>query len=143
MTFVTRTAFEQWRQANFGTIDPNDPVAGNNADPDHDGIINLLEYAFGMNPNVADPSLAPGVGRTTVNGTKYPTITFRELHSPNGITYNVQESPDLATWTLVDPNANLVSGPIDQLDGTDLYTIRGNIPLTSASGFLRLQIIVP
>ena len=70
MTFVTRTPFEQWRQTNFGTIDPNDPVAGNSADPDHDGISNLLEYAFGMNPNVADPSLAPAIGHTTVNGTQ-------------------------------------------------------------------------
>jgi glycosidase len=143
MTFVTRTPVEQWRQANFGTIDPNDPVAGNNADPDHDGIINLLEYAFGMNPNAADPSLAPAVGRTAVSGTQYLTITFRQLHSANGITYTVQESPDLAAWSPIDPNANLVSGPIDQFDGTDLYTIRGNIPLTSPSAFLRLQITVP
>ena len=143
MTFVTRTPFEQWRQTNFGTIDPNDPVAGNSADPDHDGISNLLEYAFGMNPNVADPSLAPAIGHATVNGTQYLTITFRQLHSPNGIIYNVQESPDLAAWSSVDPNANLVSTPIDQLDGTDLYTIHGNIPLTNPSGFLRLQIIIP
>ena len=42
----------QWLQANFTPAELADPaISGDNADPDHDGIVNELEYAFGLDPN--------------------------------------------------------------------------------------------
>ena len=144
VTFMTLTPFEQWRQARFGTFDPNDPVAGNNADPDGDGANNMFEYVFGMNPNVPDVSLEPALGHISVNGSDYLTISFRKLQAAAaGLTYTVEESTDLVTWSTVDANANLVAGPTDQLDGTDLVTVRGNIPFSNVSAFLRLRVTIP
>jgi hypothetical protein len=43
-----------WKSSHFGTDTNNPSVAGDEADPDGDGIPNILEYAFGTDPNVAD-----------------------------------------------------------------------------------------
>ena len=144
LTMTTLTPFQQWRQTNFGTIDANDPVAGINADPDSDGVSNILEYAFGMNPRAADVWLMPSSGQVSVNGANYLTITFRELQgSTSGVVYAVQESTDLSSWSAVDSVTNLVAGPIVQSDGTNLLTVRGNFPLGSGRAFLRLNVTVP
>jgi glycosidase len=144
LTLKTLTALQQWRQTNFGTIDPADPAGGDNADPDNDGVVNFLEYAFGMNPKSSDVSLLPSIGRFQLNGTGYLTITFRKLRALNaGVTYHVEESPDLVTWNAVDSVANLVAGPTDQLDGTDSVTVRGNIPLSNSKGFLHVLVTAP
>ena len=51
---------EIWRGDTFGADAGNPAIAGNNADPDHDGIVNLLEYAFGS--RALDPSSVPRLG---------------------------------------------------------------------------------
>lgn len=44
----------------LGTDGVNDGTAANDADPDGDGIRNLLEYGFGLDPKSADePSVLP------------------------------------------------------------------------------------
>ena len=42
-----------WKQSSFGANAGNPLIAGNLADPDADGIVNLLEYAAGTSPPVA------------------------------------------------------------------------------------------
>jgi hypothetical protein len=144
LTLKTLTALEQWRQANFGTTNPADPAGGDNADPDSDGVANILEYAFGMNPTSPDVSLLPSIGRFQLNGASYLTITFRKLHATGtGVTYTVQESSNLLGWNAVDSIANLVAGPTDQLDGTDLLTVRSNIPMSNAKGFMHILVTAP
>jgi hypothetical protein len=44
---------EQWRALFFGSTN-NSGVAADNADPDGDGLPNLLEYAFGLDPTHFD-----------------------------------------------------------------------------------------
>jgi hypothetical protein len=79
-----------------------------------------------------------------LNGVKYLTITFRKLRASNpGVTYVVQESSILSGWSVVDSTANLVAGPTDQLDGTDLLTVRGNIPMSDPGGFMEISVTVP
>ena len=56
--------FEQWQAASFGA-DAGDPaIAGETADPDKDGILNLMEYALNLDAN-AHP---PGDAATTYAG---------------------------------------------------------------------------
>ena len=54
------TPFQQWQSSYFGGNAGNPSIAGPLADPDHDGIVNLIEYALGSNPlspaNVSRPS---------------------------------------------------------------------------------------
>ena len=48
------STFEQFQKASFG-LEADDPmIAGELLDPDQDGIVNLLEYAFALNPLVAE-----------------------------------------------------------------------------------------
>jgi hypothetical protein len=47
--------YEQWRQVYFTSAELSDPaVSGETCDPDGDRISNLMEYALGLNPRVAD-----------------------------------------------------------------------------------------
>jgi hypothetical protein len=43
---------QAWRQTHFGTTS-NTGIAANDADPDFDGIVNLLEYVLGTHPKIS------------------------------------------------------------------------------------------
>jgi thiol-disulfide isomerase/thioredoxin len=85
------TDLEMWRHRYLGSTTNSGP-ATNLADPDGDGLSNLLEYAFGLDP------LSPSV---------LPTMSFGSGiigYSANGIpgvTYGAEISTDLANWTAV------------------------------------------
>jgi hypothetical protein len=70
------TPFNMWRLAEFGTNANNSAISGDFADPDGDGIANLLEYALHLNPNVVDtaglptPQIDPACGCLTLIYTK-------------------------------------------------------------------------
>jgi hypothetical protein len=73
---VFDTPFDVWRFEQFG-INTNDPaISGELADPDGDGIVNLLEYALNLDPNVADVAglpasqIDPSCGCLTLTYTK-------------------------------------------------------------------------
>lgn len=52
--------YDAWRFGNFTGAELDDPaVAGNEADPDGDGICNLLEYAFALEPKLPDAAGRP------------------------------------------------------------------------------------
>lgn len=53
-TLTVPSPIVDWKQTMLG--DPNAPDDG---DPDFDGVINLVEYALGMNPAVADATSQP------------------------------------------------------------------------------------
>lgn len=54
LTRITPTPSQTWQSANFGTNANNPLIAGDLADPDNDGIPNLLERATLMNPTASD-----------------------------------------------------------------------------------------
>lgn len=57
--------WQNWQVARFGD-DADDPaVAGPVADPDADGIPNLLEYALAGDPRAADPQVLPTIRAAT------------------------------------------------------------------------------
>jgi hypothetical protein len=56
--FTNLTGIELWRLTHFGTTEGTG-TAANSADPDGDGIPNILEYALGSNPLVADRTALP------------------------------------------------------------------------------------
>jgi hypothetical protein len=70
------TPFNTWRLAEFGTNANNSAISGDFADPDSDGIVNLLEYALHLDPNAADtgglptPQIDPACGCLALTYTK-------------------------------------------------------------------------
>jgi hypothetical protein len=53
--WIYQRPIDLWRQAHFSAPDlANAAISGDAADPDGDGIPNLLEYAFGLDPALTD-----------------------------------------------------------------------------------------
>jgi hypothetical protein len=117
--------WDGWQYQYFATTaDTGD--AAHTADPDGDGIPNLMEYAFGTHPlvYVANEPAAPAVSR--VNGSL--TLTF--VRHRSDVTYEVQASSDLHAWTTLDTNPGGLGEAVTVAD-TDT---------TSPTRFLRLKI---
>ena len=88
-------AFNLWIAGYFpGVSDP--AVVGPAGDPDHDGLPNLLEYFLGTGPNQPDPA---GTLTSIPDGHGNLVLTFRMAKNLAGVTYAIQQSTDLATWT--------------------------------------------
>ena len=78
-------------------------AAGIYADPDHDGVCNGLEYAFNLSPEIPDASSLPKfqLQHQVVNGQPgtYLTVQFLRQLGATNLTYILQGSPDLKTWS--------------------------------------------
>jgi hypothetical protein len=77
----------QWRQAYWGTTNNLGPAA-NDADPDADGLHNLLEYALRRNPNAADSAGAFSLMSTNPAGVSFSL----SLHATD-LTAQVEQNP--------------------------------------------------
>ncbi len=68
------------------------------ADLEGDGISNQIEYASGYSPKAANPPAL--IASTNANGSLF-NVTFRRDPRATDLTYRLQTSPDLVTWTTV------------------------------------------
>ena len=112
---TNQSAIELWRQFYFGNATMD---TGNDEDFNHNGISNLLEFAFGTNPvtSTAAALLYNGTlaGGGTITATGQPAMVFesiptgvdfralfvrRDDYLSAGLTYTVQFSPELTFWT--------------------------------------------
>jgi hypothetical protein len=105
--------FPIWESAFFSPSQLANPaVSGLSANPAQDGVVNLLKYAFDMNPLVADAAapVLQGSGlpiagtaslydSATQTYREFPTITFARWTDSADLIYSVQSSLDLTNWT--------------------------------------------
>ncbi len=93
---VFADAKELWLDEKSGDQAGDPAVAGWDVDPDFDGLSNLLEFAFGLNPNSGASVQFPPAQRVAGNF----VISFTEPAGITGITYGAEWSPDLtpASW---------------------------------------------
>jgi hypothetical protein len=82
--------------ASFGLTGGN---AGLNYDYDYDGLSNLMEYALGLDPTVPSVLGLPVVTLKDYGGTKYLSMTFYRSSLATDLTYIVQGSSHLISWT--------------------------------------------
>jgi hypothetical protein len=118
------TAIQTWRQTYFGSIDNSGDGADLN-DFDKDGLANILEFAFGLNPKQNSAGLLP---QPVVAGNQL-SLTF--YAGSAGVTYTVESSTNLQDW---DTEGVLVSAP----DANGFCT--ANVPMTDPRRFLRLAV---
>ncbi len=91
--------FATFQALNFTLAQLNSPqVIAADADPDGDGLDTLSEYAYLTNPTVLDAAgAAPALGMDPVSGNLQ--ITFRRNPAATDLTYIVEASGNLTTWT--------------------------------------------
>jgi hypothetical protein len=132
-TPVARTHQELWRFANFGSY-TSDASAADSADPDGDGLSNLMEYALGTGPNSS--GVIPAV--LALNGANLEyTYTRSTAAKDNGLTYQIEwsETLEVGSWS-----AQTVTEEIQGTLGA-LETVKASIPKgTTGKRFLRLKV---
>lgn len=109
--------YDAWRASKFTDAEfTNDLISGPSADPDGDGIANLLEYALGLNPKGADAKGLPQPQIVSVGGQNYLSLSIVKSHANTDATYGAEASGDLRTW--------------DGSAGAVLVTVQANTPTT-------------
>lgn len=112
ITLTAPSATATWRTTFFGAATAN---IGNLEDFDHDGVVNILEFAFGTHPASTASGLAPlrytgsfdGSGVITATGQPVTIIESSDIRAvfvrrkdylAAGLTYTPQVSATLASW---------------------------------------------
>jgi autotransporter-associated beta strand protein len=93
---------------------PSPAASAADADPDADGLPNLLEYALATDPLAA--SAGPVLG-TTGTGPRFLTLSFARV-ADAALTYTVEASTDLAGWAPIwtSTGAQNIAGPVTVTD---------------------------
>jgi hypothetical protein len=135
VTLNILSPIDQWRLTNFGTF-INSGDAGDGADPDHDGLVNLIEYALGRDPHSPDPyplafSLQAG----------QLTLTYRRPHpAPVDISYVPEVTGNLVNPTWNSGPAYVTERVTDNGDSTETVTDTDLAGISSnAAHYLRLR----
>lgn len=120
-------------------------TANANLDPEHDGLPNLLEYAFGGNPKVADASERGGrAGRIEADGKMFLRLGFYRRLGDSSLQFRVQESADLGAWSNLNLTQQIIGTPQLIGDGTELVNVMGSVPMNGPDGqpqgFLRVVV---
>jgi subtilisin-like proprotein convertase family protein len=92
------TAIQTWRQTHFGSVGNTGDGADLN-DFDKDGLANILEFAFGLNPKQNSAGLLPQPQKTSNNF----VISFIQPAGVSGVAYGAEWSQTLlpGSWTAV------------------------------------------
>jgi hypothetical protein len=130
------TPLATWRQGYFGTPD-NAGSAADTADPDTDGLLNIVEYAFNLNPTVPSPN---PISYAVVGGSVQ--ISYRRTHpAPPEIAYLAEVTDDLTAGIWYSGPAYTSEVVVDNGDGTETVTITDLAPIASTPAhYLRIRI---
>jgi hypothetical protein len=91
------TPIEVWRQTTFGSPVNSGP-GGDGEDPDFDGITNLREYAFALEPLANEAPALPAVSRSPGG---HLQIQFTRHLGRTDLLYEVEAGSDLAGWNVI------------------------------------------
>jgi hypothetical protein len=95
LTLDVKSSYAAWAQdKQIGDIN-----AVSAADPDGDGLGNLIEYAFDRSPSTADITPVTQVSVVNDNGTRRLEITFVRPNDRPDLVYTVEVSADMQNWS--------------------------------------------
>jgi hypothetical protein len=136
-----QSPFEQWRIDNFEEDElQNEVVSGPFADPDGDGVANLLEFVLLGDPNTPTTATPPLVSVATHEGQNggetFLTLTFTRREELGDIVLQVQIAPEPGAWS----NDAVLVESASNGNGTITETWRDTTPVASAQRrFIRLS----
>ena len=132
--------YDAWRFARFSSPQLAAPaVSGETADPDADGLNNLLEYAFGGEPLAADaPARQPSVAASPDG---HLTLTYFQPADRADLAYSVEWTADLAAGTWTTGAGVVTETSRSATSGGELITAQAVTDLAaSPRQFLRLRV---
>jgi len=141
------TTFGSWRATKFDSMSAtNDAISGPTADPNHNGLPNLMEYALNLNPqgtNTASGWPVSSIQSNPADGLNYLTLTYTRAKTATDISCAVEVSGSLTNggWT--------TNGVVQQYQLIDLgasrsITARDAVPMNSSvTRFIRLHVSQP
>ena len=132
--------YSTWQRLHFSTEEINTSTrVGLEGDFNGDGLQNIWEYAFGLDPRIHHSGANASSLLVEDLGNEYLAIQFRKQTYSEDLIYQLQESNDLQKWSdTTNPIQVLKS---DNGDGTELIVLRGVIPIApTEKWFQRLKI---
>ncbi len=121
---------DAWRFAQFNETELGNPaISSDNADSDHDGLVNLLEYALALNPHLSSPS--PAVASTSGG---YLTLSTSKNSAATELVWAAEVADDLTTWT----PAVVVTNTSGNFEARDTV-----LSSSASKRFIRLKITRP
>lgn len=131
------TTFDSWASSEGLT----GASALDTADPDGDGINNLLEYAFDLDPNASDSNKLPSIAIESDSGTDYLTLTYRKNLDAPDLTYTIEMSTTLVSdsWTAATVESDTVTTADPDGDGSSELR-KARIALSGDKQFLRVKV---
>lgn len=126
LVLTALTNIEKWRHLNFQTT-LNAEDAADLADPDQDGVVNLLEYATGSSPTLRNAT--PG---TMLKQGSVLTFSYVKNPSATDVVYSVEWSDSLqSAWS--------TSGLVITQQGN---VVTATIPASVPRRFVRLKVTI-
>ena len=138
--FASDTAtYAAWRSASFAGSDlANDSISGPLADPGGAGVTNFQRYAFAL--AARGPVAAPGtLGTVSTGGQTYLTLSFNRRAVATDLSYSIEASTDLVTWTPV-PGLTYTAGTPARVTAQDTVAVGSS---GAARRFLRVRVSQP
>jgi subtilisin family serine protease len=144
-SLTIQTPLSLWTAAQFTEAEQADAtISGALADPNHNGLPNLLEYALSRDPKAANFSPPLGSSWRTNNGSTYLTVSYTRLLGAAGVSYTVEVSQDLLTWNSGSLYTQEVSAVDDGNGITQTVTVQMLLPLSGTPHlFTRLRVTQP
>jgi len=133
---VATTAYQNWRSGNFtaeelGNAELETTLWGNGADSDGDGLSNLLEYAAGTDPRVADPNPV-SFALETSGEDEFLTLSYQKSLAATDLDFQVEQADNLADWLDVADSFVSSAGGIE--------TRKASVPKSGPRRWLRLRV---
>jgi hypothetical protein len=115
LTRITPTPWRVWQLTNFGVNSNNPAVADFMVDVEPDGLVNLLEYALGGDPNSPSQTASPTSGITAGR----LALTFNRVLANTDLTMTVEGADSLAgPWS--DLASTVAGAPLTAVPGVSV-----------------------
>lgn len=143
LVIAALSPYAAWQSEYFSASNlANQTVSGDTADPAGDGIPNLMKYALNLNPYTDGVSGMPVESVVRTRSGYYLELTYTQVIAATDITYTVQVSGDLQTWSSGKGYTSQVSATNNPDGITQSVTVQSVTPLsgTNPTLFIRLQV---
>jgi N-acetylneuraminic acid mutarotase len=138
---TTRTPLAQWRLTKFTPAQlTNSAVSGLAADPDADGLKNIVEHGLNREPFSPDAGGLSAAGIEQIVPDDFLTCTYVRNAAAIDLEFSARVSSDLVTWL---SGSNVLTGPIPVSTNAGMVTekFRANTALESApQQFIQLAV---